>query len=55
MYGSSFVLSGILYAAGGEGAHSSVEQYDVVNDTWTAVADVLESPNFFLQPSPLHP
>jgi hypothetical protein len=45
-YGSSFVLNGILYAAGGIDATSSVERYDVVSDTWTVVADMLEGRNF---------
>jgi hypothetical protein len=39
---ATFVLSGCLYVAGGSGNPSSVERYDIVNDTWTAVADMLE-------------
>jgi N-acetylneuraminic acid mutarotase len=41
---ASFVLGGCLYVAGGfgEGNTSSVERYDVTNDTWTAMADMLK-------------
>jgi hypothetical protein len=39
----TFVLGGCLHVAGGNGASSTVvERYDVVTDTWTAVADMLE-------------
>jgi hypothetical protein len=40
--GSSFVLAGCLYAAGGWQSPSrfDVERYDVASDTWTAVADL---------------
>jgi hypothetical protein len=37
---SAFVLSGYLYAVGGQKSESSVERYDVDNDTWTAMADL---------------
>jgi N-acetylneuraminic acid mutarotase len=39
--GTSFLLAGCLYAAGGfqPSSVSSVERYDVHSDTWTAVAD----------------
>jgi hypothetical protein len=42
--GSSFVLAGCLYAAGGcePSSISSVERYDVASDTWMAVADFSE-------------
>jgi hypothetical protein len=42
--GSSFVLGGCLCAMGGTeaGYPSSVERYDVVTNTWTALADLLE-------------
>jgi hypothetical protein len=42
--GTSFVLAGCLYAAGGfqPSSVSSVERYDVVSGTWTAVADLIE-------------
>jgi hypothetical protein len=43
--GCSFVLGGCLYAGGGPGA--SVERYDVVNNTWTAVADMLQDRSCF--------
>jgi N-acetylneuraminic acid mutarotase len=46
-YGVSFVLGGHLYAAGGAGSNSSVERYDVANDTWTAVASMLEGRSDF--------
>jgi hypothetical protein len=46
-FGSSFVLRGILYAAGGQGAPSNVERYDVASDTWTAVANMHESRHLF--------
>jgi hypothetical protein len=39
--GSSFVLAGCLYAAGGFSSPSSVERYDVATDTWEEVADML--------------
>jgi N-acetylneuraminic acid mutarotase len=40
---ASFVVGGCLYVAGGDGnSSSSVERYDEVTDTWTAVADMLE-------------
>jgi N-acetylneuraminic acid mutarotase len=45
--GSSFILNGILYAAGGEDAPLSVERYDVASDTWTAVENMLESRTYF--------
>jgi hypothetical protein len=44
-YGSSFVVGGCLYFAGGNDvndAMSSVDCYNVASDTWTAVADMLE-------------
>jgi hypothetical protein len=47
--GSSFVLDGCLYVAGGTLMDSkvSVEHYDVATNTWTAVADMLESRSAF--------
>jgi kelch-like protein 18 len=40
---ATFVVGGCLYVAGGgDDSSSSVERYDVVTDTWTAVADMLE-------------
>jgi N-acetylneuraminic acid mutarotase len=39
---ATFVVGGYLYVAGGESNPSSVERYDVVTDTWAAVADMLE-------------
>jgi N-acetylneuraminic acid mutarotase len=45
--GRSFILNGKLYAAGGLGASSSMERYDAASDTWTAVADMLESRHLF--------
>jgi hypothetical protein len=41
---ATFVLGGSLYVGGGGTLRerSSVERYDVANDTWTAVADMLE-------------
>jgi hypothetical protein len=47
MHGSSFILNGIVYTAGGESAPSSVERYDMASDTWTAVANMLESRMYF--------
>jgi N-acetylneuraminic acid mutarotase len=41
-HGCSFLLHGSLYAAGGFES-SSVERYDVADNTWTTVADMLES------------
>jgi hypothetical protein len=39
----TFVVSGCLYVAGGEGNKpSSVERYDVATDTWTAMVDMLD-------------
>jgi hypothetical protein len=43
--GSSFVVGGYLYAAGGElllDEMACVERYDVATNTWTVVADMLE-------------
>jgi hypothetical protein len=44
---ATFVLGGFSYVAGGmcggRNLSSSVERYDVVTDTWTAMADMLES------------
>jgi hypothetical protein len=45
--GTSFVLGGILYVAGGkrnevQGSTASVERYNVATDTWTAMVDMLE-------------
>jgi hypothetical protein len=45
--GASFVLDGILYASGGGNRNSNVKRYDVTNDTWTAVADMLHGRKFF--------
>jgi hypothetical protein len=45
--GASFVLGGQLYAAGGEYSAVSVERYDVTNDTWAAVAGLLQGRSFF--------
>jgi N-acetylneuraminic acid mutarotase len=45
--GSSFVLGGCLYAAGGRGDTSSVEKYDVSSRTWTGVAPMLEGRALF--------
>jgi hypothetical protein len=48
--GSSFVLAGYLYAAGGfqPSSVSSMERYDVHSDTWTAVADFSQArANFY--------
>jgi hypothetical protein len=46
--GGSFVLGGCLYAAGGiEDEGASAERYDVASDTWTAVANMLESRDGF--------
>jgi hypothetical protein len=43
-HGTSFVLAGCLYAAGGsqhiQRGGTSVERYDVASDTWAAVADL---------------
>jgi hypothetical protein len=39
--GASFVLNGILHAAGGN-VDSSVERYNVDTDTWTEEANRLE-------------
>jgi hypothetical protein len=39
--GTSFVIGGFLYAAGGI-AQSSVERYDVANNTWSALVNRLE-------------
>jgi hypothetical protein len=40
---ATFVAGGCLYmAGGGDDSSSSVERYDVVADTWTAVANMLE-------------
>jgi hypothetical protein len=44
---ATFVLGGILYAAGGHSDISSVERYDMATDTWTAVADMLEGRSSF--------
>jgi hypothetical protein len=41
------VLGGCLYAAGGDVDGSNVERYDVVSDTWTKVADMLEGRDHF--------
>jgi hypothetical protein len=47
--GSSFVLGGILYVAGGgmRGNTPSVDRYNPDADTWTAVADMLEGRSSF--------
>ena len=49
LYGASFVLAGSLFAAGGDNADASasVERYDVVTNTWTDVADMLEGRSNF--------
>jgi hypothetical protein len=39
---ATFVLDGFLHVVGGGRNRSSVERYDVVADTWTAVASMLE-------------
>jgi hypothetical protein len=44
---ATFVVGGCLYVAGGGDNMSSVERYDVSTDTWTAVADMLESRRIF--------
>jgi hypothetical protein len=48
IFGASFVVGGCLYAAGGRGSPSSMERYDVASNTWTVVADMLESRKFFV-------
>jgi hypothetical protein len=42
--GTSFVLAGYLYAAGGihPPSISSVERYDVASDTWTVMVGFIE-------------
>jgi N-acetylneuraminic acid mutarotase len=45
--GASFVLGDYLYAAGGLSSQSTVERYDAVTDTWTAVARMLKVRNSF--------
>jgi N-acetylneuraminic acid mutarotase len=42
--GTSFALNGYIYAVGGESTEleSKVQRYDVISDTWTEVADMLE-------------
>jgi hypothetical protein len=49
LLGTLYVLGGCLYAAGGEGSRSNnlVERYNVANNTWTTVADLLEGQQFF--------
>jgi hypothetical protein len=37
---SAFVLSGYLYAVGGQKRESNVERHDVASDTWTSMADL---------------
>jgi hypothetical protein len=46
-FGVSFVVAGCLYAAGGSDASKCVERYDMANDIWTPVADMLEGRRFF--------
>jgi hypothetical protein len=45
--GASFVLGNYLYTAGGLSSQSTVERYDAVTDTWTAVARMLKGRNSF--------
>jgi N-acetylneuraminic acid mutarotase len=45
--GSLFVLGGCLHVAGGNENSTSVERYEVANDAWTAVADMLECRRLF--------
>jgi hypothetical protein len=40
--GTSFVIGGCLYAAGGKSNESTVQCYDITANTWTEVADMLE-------------
>jgi hypothetical protein len=37
-FGASFVVGGSLHAVGGRDSSSSVERYDVSNNTWVAMA-----------------
>jgi hypothetical protein len=50
-FGVSFVMAGCLYAAGGPAGDSdaseSVERYDIANETWTPVANMLEGRRCF--------
>jgi hypothetical protein len=45
--GTTFVLEGCLYAAGGVSNMASVERYDEASDTWSAVANMLHGRRFF--------
>jgi hypothetical protein len=46
--GASFVLSGLLYSAGGStDATSAVERYDVASNTWVFVPNMLEGRTYF--------
>jgi hypothetical protein len=46
-HGASFVLGGCLYAAGGIEINSNMERYDVAEDTWTEVTNMLEGRDHF--------
>jgi hypothetical protein len=46
--GASFVLSGLLYSAGGStDSSSSIERYDVASNTWVVVPNMLEGRRYF--------
>jgi hypothetical protein len=46
--GASFVLSGLLYSAGGStDSSSAVERYDVASNTWVVVPNMLEGRTYF--------
>jgi hypothetical protein len=46
VYGSTFVLGGYLYAAGGSSHLTNLERYDGASNTWSAVANMLEGRHF---------
>jgi hypothetical protein len=47
-FGASFVLGGCLYmAGGGYNRSTSVDRYDVASNTWTPVANMLETQDSF--------
>jgi hypothetical protein len=46
-FGSTFVLDGVLHVAGGYKKASSVERYNVLNNTWEFVADMKEERSWF--------
>jgi hypothetical protein len=46
-WGTSFVLGDSMYAAGGNERGARVERYDVTNETWRTVVDLLEGRQFF--------